>query len=308
MSHKLKYGLFILAVISLNWLAFKWFNQDTQVAETESLAAPSIDSKMPQSSEPIVQTQLQLDQQQNQTPVNDQGLVEDWQDDWLNQLVDRRYSEDTAVELSSIAMEYESCGNATDMSWRFKDQQLTKAQNQIKTAVEKNCIDLLSSYPLLNNNKIKNGMQLAFNTFPANSQLGKFIQLQTNQDSQLKFQDFAIGLIPLSIKAKSSQTLIMAEWMFGFGSQYQTFDPALIGSQNITYLNSLQSIALTALSCQFQNGITCSPTSKFMQDKCFSNEQFCGLTFSQWFDRSVTPGMAKDVALLKQHYLRAAES
>ncbi len=305
MNYKLKYGLFILAVISLSWLAFTWFNKDIQVVETENLLAPSIDAKIPQSSEPIGQTQLQLDQPQNQTPINDQGLVEDWQDDWLKQLADRRYSEDTAVELSSIAMEYESCGNS-DMSWRFKDQQLTKAQSQIKTAVEKHCADLISTYPLLNSNQINSGMQLIFNTFPANSQLGKFIQLQANQDSQLKFKDFATGLIPLSIKAKNSQMLIVAEWMFGFGSQYETFDPALIGSQNTTYLNSLQSIALTALSCQFQNGITCSPTSRFMQDKCFSNEQFCGQTFSQWYAMSVTPGMAKDVELLKQHYLNLA--
>ncbi|VAW45251.1 hypothetical protein MNBD_GAMMA02-1631 [hydrothermal vent metagenome] len=306
MSLKLKYGLFILAVIGLSWLALKWVNQDIQVAKPEVHMAPDSENKNPQTAKPTTQTELNQQQTHNQTQVNNQGLADNWQDDWLDQLANRRYSEDTAVELSSIAMEYESCGNAADMSWRFKDQQLTKAQNQIKTAVEKHCADLISTYPLLNNNQINNGLQLAFNTFPANSQLGKFIQQQANQDSQLKFQDFATGLIPLSIKAKNSQMLIVAEWMFGFRSQYEAFDPALIGSQNTTYLNSLQSIALTALSCQFQNGISCSPTSKFMQNKCFSNEQFCGQTFSQWFDRSVTPGMAKDVELLKQHYLNLA--
>ena len=304
MSRKLQYGLLLLAALCVCWLVFGWWlGSYTELNQTTGLATQTPATQTP--AMPDDQAQAQLPQHTTETQNNSQTPPEGWQDDWLSQLAERRYSQDTAVELTALAMEYESCGNR-DMFWRFKGLQMTEEQNQIKSAVEKHCAELLSSYPLLENNQIKNGIQLVFNTYPASSPLGKLFQRQANQNSRLDIQQFMSELIPLSIQANNSQTLIMAEWVGGFGNRKLTFDPNMINSQNHDYLNTLQSIALTALSCEYQNGLTCSPTSRFMQEKCFTNQQFCGQTFSQWYDLAVTPGMAKDLEKLKQHYLNQA--
>lgn len=147
-------------------------------------------------------------------------------------------------------------------------------------------------------------MQTVFDEFPANSPLGQFLYQQTGTGNEFDAFDFTSKLIPLSLRQKNAQMLFMVNWMLGYYDNIHIFDAKKTGGQHRSYLTTIQSIALTALSCEFQAGITCSPISRFMQEKCFDDDQFCQLDFNQWYQLAVTPGMDADIKLVKQYFLQ----
>ncbi len=225
---------------------------------------------------------------------------DDWEADWLEQMHTRRYSEDITVELTSLGLEFESCGNR-DLSWRFKDQTLSAQQTVIRTAVEAHCDELLKAYPLLEDSRVKQSFRLMFERFPANTPLGKFFARQADPEQRVSHKTFFSDLIPLALQAKNSQVLVMADW-FGSNMPHELALETTLQSKNIPYIKNIRSLALNSLSCQFQAGLTCSPTGRFMQDKCFSDERFCGMDFTTWYEHSIPAGMQQDVTLIKQYF------
>jgi hypothetical protein len=162
---------------------------------------------------------------------------------------------------------------------------------------------LVNDYPLLEYNQRYAGVETVFNQFPASTELGRYLQSHfVNSNGRPDNIEFSRGLVPLALNEGNAQMLYMADWISRFSLKNRLFDKQVLQGQHQDYLKTIQTIALTALSCDFQNGITCSPSASFMRDKCFTDEKFCGLDFNQWYVKAVTPGMDADVQLLKQHF------
>ena len=296
----------VLSVLTVSTIALTWWFFNQHITNNQDLTESAV--AIANKAEPVND-----DLQQNQTNQAIDSIItaespteelpENWQEDWLQQLENRRYSEDITVELASIGMEFESCGN-NKLDWRFEGMELSTHQAEVKTAVENHCKNLLSQYPLLNTFQLKSGMQTVFDEFPANSPLGQFLYQQTGTGNNFDAYDFASKLIPLSLRQKNAQMLFMVNWMLGYYDNIHIFESKVTGGQHRDYLITIQSIALTALSCEFQTGITCSPISRFMQEKCFDDEQFCQLDFNQWYQLAVTPGMDADIKLVKQYFVQ----
>lgn len=236
------------------------------------------------------------------TPKSRQELSTDQYDQLLEQLSQRQYSEDIGVELISLGMEYESCGN-NNWDWRFKDKELSEKQRHLRVSVENHCQKMLVQYPFLDSQSLLSDIGQIFTEFPTETPIGGFLQDSFVASSAGRIFDKTLsqGLIAHGIKAKNAQMIKMAEWLTKFRSSMFLFDQALLDGQDFHYLHHVQAIAITALSCDFQNGKTCAPTSNFMQDKCFENDHFCGMDFNSWYAIAVLPGMDADVQLVQTY-------
>ena len=257
--------------------------------------------------------------QQNQTtpedatkdstePIDEQaaafGLAPGWEDLWIAQLEPHRYSPDLAVELVSVAFEFENCGNNRPLI--NTADRLDAQQTAIMKQAEQRCQQLVSQYPLLEDNEIQGGMQFVFQRFPTSTPLGQLLYLQSQPDQRLDHQPFIDQFLPMAIKAENAQLITLVN-LISWNMRYRdAIEAELINSTRGDYLKALRSLALMGLSCPHQGGVTCAPSSQFMRDKCASQTEFCGLNFEQWFERAVTPGMQRDVKLLQDFYLQQA--
>ncbi|MCB1582572.1 MAG: hypothetical protein KDI92_05855 [Xanthomonadales bacterium] len=301
MDRKIKWLLVILAGAFVFWFLY---GQDkakktTTVNNNDSLKT----SKQPQvTPKPDTLSQSErVSSSQPDSEVQSQS-VDEKLEQWLVQIQDRRYSEDPTVEVSSLAMEFESCGNNNN-DWLFTDKEPNEKQLQIKNLMDKHCKQLSADYPLLGNKENHPGLQIILHQFSTSTALGDYLQAnQFATGGRLHTLEFSKGLLPLALKEKNAQMINMAEWISSFHIKNRLFEEQLIKGEHYEYLRSIQSIALTGLSCEFQDGITCSPSSRFMQDKCFDEEKFCGLDFKQWYQQAVSPGMDADIQILKTYF------
>ena len=257
--------------------------------------------------------------QQNQTtpedatkdstePIDEQaaafGLAPGWEDLWIAQLEPHRYSPDLAVELVSVAFEFENCGNNRPLI--NTADRLDAQQTAIMKQAEQRCQQLVSQYPLLEDNEIQGGMQFVFQRFPTSTPLGQLLYLQSQPDQRLDHQPFIDQFLPMAIKAENAQLITLVN-LISWNMRYRdAIEAELINSTRGDYLKALRSLALMGLSCPHQGGVTCAPSSQFMRDKCASQTELCGLNFEQWFESAVTPGMQRDVKILQDFYLQQA--
>jgi len=294
--------LFLLLVVSAYLVMNGRKGPENHDVEAQNVKSDTVVKKQ---IKPLPTEALSSPEKNNQAPANPkdnkEGIMDEL-DAWMSYLQHRRYSEDTSVEITSLAMEYESCGN-NHSQWLFQNMEPTEKQRQIKIAMDNHCKQLLNDYPLLADTQKSAEVEMVYAQFPASTDLGHFMQNNIlNAGVRPDTLEFSRGLLPLALKAGNAQLLNMADWMSRFSLKNRLFDEQVIQGQNQDYLKTIQTIALTALSCDFQNGITCSPSASFMRDKCFTDDKFCGLDFNQWYERAVTPGMDADIRLLKQHF------
>ncbi len=245
----------------------------------------------------------------NDQTTTEEALVsnDEWFDQLMQQLSLARYSEDPFVEMMSVGLEFETCGNnrmGNKSFWRFQDQSPTPAQQEILNQMQSHCDSLVQQYSILDDKKMETaGLELLTNMMPT-SKLGKYLhQLISKRQQPEDMAQFGRNLIAFGIKEDNAQMLKMSTWITGMSHNSEPIVPAhILKGQNQPYINAVTQMAITSLACEYQNGLTCAPTSSFMQTKCFDDEHFCGMDFSQWYELAVTPGIAADVQLLKQYF------
>lgn len=242
--------------------------------------------------------------QSTHVAIDEENVLINELDEWLKQIKARRYSNDPIVEIASLVMEYESCDY--NSQWQMTDKELTVKQSRLKVLVENHCDQLLEKYPSLG--KKRTVTEELFKQLSPVTTLGNFLQTH-----QIAFRErvypveLSKKLLPLAMQEQNAQMIYMANWFNQFETKNRLFDEQIIKAEQYEYLRTIQAIALTDLSCEFQNDITCSPDSRFMQHKCFQEEQFCGLDFDTWYELTVTPGMDADIQILQQHFLGLAQ-
>ncbi len=235
----------------------------------------------------------------------------DWHDELMKQFSQARYSEDIFVEVMSVGLEFETCGNdpsKDQIAWRFYDNSPTAAQLDIAEQMKAHCTSLVAQYPLLTNQKFESvGLDLINSLMPT-SDLGNLLKDRINNWNPDTMSEFAERLISYGLKENNAQILKITTWVYGMShKRTDTFPKTVIKGQHRAYQFTLSRIAITALSCEFQEGLNCSPSSEFMQGKCFDDDKFCGLDFNQWYQQSVTPGMDADIQMLKQYFMNLAQ-
>lgn len=76
---------------------------------------------------------------------------------------------------------------------------------------------------------------------------------------------------------------------------------------NFFYVRRMAEITLQLLSCEQGGSEACAPASNFMMTMCLETPHACGLSYPQWAEVFLTPGMKMDVEALKAFYTANVE-
>jgi hypothetical protein len=72
----------------------------------------------------------------------------------------------------------------------------------------------------------------------------------------------------------------------------------ILGTINQKYTMKIAEQALTLLSCQYSQGLSCMSTSNFMIKQCLADDKACGLDVEKWFKSNHTDAHNRDIDIL----------
>jgi len=292
-----KYLILLIVLMGLTWLVWKQWGEnihgepevgvqrDSVVKEVSEKVSDSIGLKVDSEAVKVAEDTVGSSPQQD-----------DVFDDFVAQFDERRYSDDIQVEVASVFIEYLACANDF-FGWQFKDGTLSEAQQQLKTEVNTYCKKMEQTYPMLADSFFKNLDDKVFNQ----KALDGLMYLAERIHEQVDVRELnqrLLDFIQESHRQRNGQFLSMVRFVAGYRNDAFLFEAETLGGVDITYLRALRRIALTRLSCGFQEGHTCSRIGQFMLEQCARDIHTCGMTFEKWYQDYTTPAVKADVELL----------
>ena len=221
-------------------------------------------------------------------------------DAFAAQFDERRYSDQLQVELASVTLNMITCDKG-QMRFSSTDDNDTRAVLQIlQSKLDNKCDQLREQYPLLQSDVT--GLNSNFLKYHVQGGLVETLQVL----SVVKYKE-DIGPAFLKIiqdiqKQKNGQMLNMAIMMAAMNPALLANEKNLLGGIDQRYLEEIQAITLTQLSCPYQQGETCSETGAFMLRQCRASSEACGLNFDAWYAQFTTDAMKADVDLMLAFY------
>ncbi|WP_395376582.1 hypothetical protein [Marinicella sp. W31] len=293
-----KYVFVLLALIGGGWLILNQWQKPTDEAESKPVNQQVLsEKKKPQT--------VQLSKENtNQQKTQQQEISSEKDAEQMDQLYaqfdERRFSDNLHVEVASVFMEYVGCIDMTRIS-ELDDYQQNLKRTKLLSDLKSYCEAMEKSYPLLKTDYFKNLDKQAFINQSDEGLLSLVKRLQ--EDLSIEAFNGAIqDFIGESYRQKNGQFLSMIQLMTGYRYDAFAFEANVLGGVDVNYLRSIRYVALTKLSCDFQEGETCSQLGRFMLEKCISDTSTCGMTFEAWYQGFTSPGIKADVELLSAFY------
>lgn len=287
MRRRSSFGLLVLAVLSL--LVWFYIERPKDVAEYSLTAFDTKEDKSKQSSEELSQHNSQTQQKDTVRSNETQYAEQTWfhQDPFLDYVLVRRYLYPCRKD------SYKS-----DLRGKPMTQQITKAIDQIKQACE-----LWSKrYPEFSDESF------SIDAIEASSELGQILKNSPKRDPsdpKVRLESVKESMSMLEWGVEQGD-LTAIEWSaqglkYTWNISFTRPEQALLGGEPL-YLDRLSSIAIQLLKCQRSAGFGCHADELTMLVKCLKDETVCGLTYPQWADQILTPGMKMDVEALMDYY------
>lgn len=210
----------------------------------------------------------------------------------LEELTYEKYSSDPIEELFSIAKEVQWCKSST----QILDANSDKIQNYqtFKNTLEQDCKKIFKTYPNIKN--IKSDKQTA--EFITNNFFNsKYYDLFSRMFAKEKSPNLSKDIITTFLKSKNAQfisSLPSLHRHFSIDFLHNKVQTK-IGGDNNQYIELITQQALEIFACQFNDGITCKPSSKFMLRKCVKNSDLCGKGILFWYENYISSGHRNDI-------------
>ncbi|WP_223789955.1 hypothetical protein [Marinicella meishanensis] len=225
----------------------------------------------------------------------------DWQEKLLQELSPRLFSDDPFVEIRSLEYVLGQCRDQDVVDRLFVGSgPFYQAQQDLAQTLQQQCQHVRQQYPEYFS--YPDHEQLA-QAFAPTSRLGQMLQQLNDDDlTPLDRTELSSAILTQSIKERNGATLLDAVFVTRFGSLPNQAMAEVLGSRDHEYINQMSSLALMLLSCQFQGGRSCEPTSFYMIAMCSQTPGACGLDFPSWLELSTLPGMRRDIDRLVAHF------
>ncbi len=287
--------LFFIVVTISALIFFFWTNKAKETDNPES-STSTVDTpikfkkdnikpkvkKAPIADESIIKPTIKPVQSKNEEPI----------DIIYRELGAERYSQEPALELMSVMREMFDCGFIKSYKrYKFieKTNQLSIAQQDIYRTYQDNCIQVNDTYPTI----------IEFNQSSARSRKQDFMWIMMNSpyrelmvnsknfkklDSYAQEQ-FVLDLTKAMINSHNSQMLLFLSTILSEEREFLNALklPEFLSSINIAYVQMIVGKAALLMSCEYNNGISCAPSSHTMTVICFENESACGMDVKSWF-------------------------
>ncbi|WP_154222813.1 hypothetical protein [Marinicella rhabdoformis] len=189
------------------------------------------------------------------------------------------------------------------------DEKLSKRNDYVKLKpliieYEAQCLSWTEQYPVLASNLQQ------INSIPATSEKGKSLKaanLQRQSGSHKPFnalegfQQAQSDLVAAQQTGDFEALSVASRGMQSWGVKQRRPEQDILGGQFI-YMRQLADVTLRLMACERGSTYECIASSHFMMSTCLEMPKACGLTYPQWADVFLTPGMRMDVEALKAYY------
>jgi hypothetical protein len=287
MQTKLKYPLFFVAALLIAYLIYnlseKPFNKKVTIQKTTKMISKAKYRRPRQPSQEEIQR-------------------EEFESNIFREITTSRYSDDLIIETSALVKEMNNCEllNAYDTT-KNKNSRFTFKRIQQKTIEQAltNCQRLLKTYPILGHtsNKLLNPVLLHLSR-SSNSPYAQLIlsSYQYDQLSVLQKKEYQYDLARFIIQTKNAQiSLYLSEVIMNIEINDPLELSNILETINAEYIGLIGIQASLLLSCEFNNSITCSPTSTYMINNCANDEKACGKNLKTWFKFNNSPAHNRDI-------------
>lgn len=228
----------------------------------------------------------------------------DEQQEILNEIEQRLYSQDPYVELTSLMVQMSLCKKEyAQLEFLVSSDAVFQQQIKLDRALKKDCENYRQQYPhvlAMNEKQIKN-------TFKPNSSFGRLIQAQQNRNlTRTEREENSQLTLLYALKEKNSSLIMLSALFLRYERNNIDILQTILNSKDNNYIAQMNQMALTLLSCEHQSGQSCQSTSMLMVMSCAENPDSCGLDFQTWVDKNTLSGMKRDVEKLMAYYQQLA--
>jgi uncharacterized protein YxeA len=302
--HNKKLIIIVLVVIIITALGF-WFRitrsepKETLVKNSVSITK-AIDTKeeikikkeSPQTSENIASKK---DEESNNN------------DDVMYELSQQQFSEEPVVELLSILAMGESCQRMNYYELNYEETKFSQKAHLLLAKNKQDCQTLLETYPQIGSeyNKSNKGRMLILK-LASESHYLDFVQKAMGvkyMDNEAK--NLFIAEMFAHVLKSQSAPLISQLQIMSREKEMQTYMNRLatiLGTVNSSYTQQILQQATVLYACQYNQSITCSPSSQYMLEQCIGYEQACGLDVPTWFELNHTKAHNRDIAKMIRYF------
>ncbi len=213
-----------------------------------------------------------------------------------------RYSSEPALELGSVMKEILDCGYVKSYKrYKFieKISQLSKIQQKTYLNYQDNCREIKDTYPSIVEYNQSRSSKQDFLWILMNSPYRELAiksknlkKLDPNEQEPIIFE-----LTRTIIKTKNAQMLLFLSTVLTDESLFLNALklPQVLSTVNTDYVQMIIGQATVLMSCQYNNGITCAPSSHTMTVICFEDERACGMDVGSWFKYNHTFSHNQDI-------------
>jgi len=228
-------------------------------------------------------------------------------DEVMFELSQQQFSEEPFVELLSILAMGQSCQRMNYYELNYEEIQYTQEAQSLLAKNKQNCQTLLEAYPQIGSeyNKSDKGRMLMLK-LASESQYAEFVQKAMGvkyMDDEVK-NKFIAEMFAHVITSQSAPLIVQLQGM----SREKEMQPyinqlaIILGVVNSSYTKQILQQATVMYSCQYNQSITCSPSSQYMLEHCIEYEDACGLDVPTWFELNHTKAHNRDIAKMIRYF------
>lgn len=217
------------------------------------------------------------------------------------ELSQQKYSSEPLLEVATISLLLDDCKKRSSFNF-IRRQKSSELLEEMILNYQDKCQDFIYDYPILSNLGTKNELDMIILNIAMQSDYADFFQkgMAVQYLSDEEKQNFLTDAIKLIITSKSA-SLIVKIGELPLSAESQPYFNQLfknLGTISPIYTRLILTQASVLFSCQYNEGMTCSPISTYMLKQCFENENACGLDVQTWFQTNNTPAHNRDIAKL----------
>ena len=221
-------------------------------------------------------------------------------DDIIQEISQELYSSEPIIEVITASKLMFDC-----QSKKYLNHSVSKISKKYEVMYlksQKDCDEILNNFPLISEISENKEFEHLFMKVAMQSDYAKFFQKTMAQQfmSDEEKQALETETIKLITNSKNAPIIeLLGEMpLTGRSQPYYNQLFIVLGTLNSNYAKLILSQSSILFSCQYNQGITCSPTSTYMLKQCVQNDSACGLDVQTWFQTHNTPAHNRDIAKL----------
>lgn len=300
-------AIFMCLLLTLLFFAFYFKYKPTKKSSNKT--STEIEANLPPNTQQQIDNKVEVPKSEKTSEPYDLSSKEEINgipiSRYLAEIKNPIYSDDPVIEIASLSMDFQVCRR-----WYHRLNKNISSNpdlQQLKNQLTEKCELYGKKYPVLFESSSQHDNIL---NFQADSLLGEQYKYLLagiyGRHNDIDYNQLTENLFELSLQIRSPSLISEGALNSGIGlsaAEGKTeFFKDLLQTQVNIWIFHAHNLALQLLTCDMPNSRTCEATGFYMLYTCDNNPEACGLTVQQWHERYSSPGMKKDVDIIKNYY------